>query len=132
MPFEEIPHTADWSLRAWAKDLPELLVEAARGMYLLAGVKLTTAPRVTRSLAIPMSDPESLLVGFLSELLYIGEEEHLAFDGFLIQQSQGTLKAEMNGAPILSLDKIIKAVTYHNLQVVQTSKGVEATIVFDV
>jgi SHS2 domain-containing protein len=38
----------------------------------------------------------------------------------------------MEGAPIASLDKAIKAVTYHNLRINETSKGFETTIVFDV
>jgi SHS2 domain-containing protein len=36
------------------------------------------------------------------------------------------------GAPILSMDKAIKAVTFHNLQIQKTRRGVEVEIVFDV
>jgi len=40
--------------------------------------------------------------------------------------------AEVAGAPIESIAKEIKAVTYHNLAVRETARGLETTIVFDV
>jgi len=132
MPFEEIPHTADWSLRVWAMDLPVLFIEAARGMVAIAGTRLAEGPRTSRTIVSIAPDHESLLVSFLSELLYIGEQEKLAFDEFKIKIEAERLSAEVVGAPILSIDKIIKAVTYHNLQIRQTSKGYEVEIVFDV
>jgi SHS2 domain-containing protein len=42
------------------------------------------------------------------------------------------LKVEMEGAQIVSTDKAIKAVTYHNLKIERTKRGFEVTIVFDV
>jgi SHS2 domain-containing protein len=132
MPFEELPHTADWSLRVWAEDLPQLFAEAARGMNGLAGVKLAGHPKTIRKLLLQSPDPESLLVSFLSELLFIGEQEKLAFGTFKIQIKENLLEADMTGAPIISIDKIIKAVTYHNLQIRKREDRVEVEIVFDV
>ena len=132
MGFKEIPHTADWSLLVWAGDLPELFAEAARGMNFLAGVRLAPGPRTPRTFESAAPDPESLLVAFLSELVFAAEQEHLAFDEFKIQIAGTRLKVEMSGAPILSLNKAIKAVTYHNLQIRPTGRGCEVEIVFDV
>jgi SHS2 domain-containing protein len=42
------------------------------------------------------------------------------------------LKATIRGTQVTQLEKHIKAVTYHNLQIVQTEKGLTATVVFDV
>ncbi len=137
MPFEELPHTADWSLRVWAADLAHLFVETARGMNALAGIRLAEKPRVRRTFSASAPDSESLLVSFLSELVYYAEQERLAFDYFNlnleVEDSQPCcLSATLRGAPILSLDKSIKAVTYHNLQVRKTERGLEVEIVFDV
>jgi SHS2 domain-containing protein len=132
MPFEEIQHTADWSLHAWAEDLPGLFAEAARGMGALAGMRLVDGPRTRRKITIRDPDAESLLVSFLSELLYLGEEEKLGFDEFDLRFEVDRLEAEIGGAAIHSINKIIKAVTYHNLQIRQTGKGFEVEIVFDV
>ena len=81
-------------------------------------------------------DPESLLVAFLSELVYAAEQERLTFSSFHGDTFEGSegweLKVEMDGAPLASINKTIKAVTYHNLQVRQTARGYEVEIVFDV
>ncbi len=82
MGFEEISHTADWSARVWAEDLPSLFVEAARAMNSLSGTVIGTGPRVTRTFEAEGPDVESLLVAFLSELVYYQEQENLAFDVF--------------------------------------------------
>jgi SHS2 domain-containing protein len=132
MPYEELPHTADWCLRVWAADMAGLFSESARGMNALAGVRLAEGPRVRRTFEISAPDPESLLVTFLSELVYAAEQERLAFDRFEVKIKGQTLKVEMEGAPIISMDKAIKAVTYHNLQIRQTGRGYEVEIVFDV
>jgi SHS2 domain-containing protein len=132
MGFEEISHTADWSARVWAEDLPFLFVEAARAMNSLSGTVIGAAPRVTRTFEAEGPDVESLLVAFLSELVYYHEQENLAFDVFDLRVAAQWLKAEMEGAPIETVEKAIKAVTYHNLKIEKTAEGFETTIVFDV
>ena len=132
MGFEEVPHTADWSARIWAEDLPSLFREAARAMNALSGTVIGTEPRVSRTLETEGLDAESLLVAFLSELVYLEEQENLAFDQFDLRVAGQWLKVAMEGAPIESVDKAIKAVTYHNLKIERTAEGLETTIVFDV
>jgi SHS2 domain-containing protein len=132
MPFEELPHTADWCLRVWAVDMAGLFTESAIGMNALTGVRLAEGPRARRTFETAAPDPESLLVTFLSELVYAAEQEHLAFDRFEAKVKSQVLKVEMEGAPIISIDKAIKAVTYHNLKIRQTGRGYEVEIVFDV
>jgi SHS2 domain-containing protein len=132
MGYEEIPHTADWSIRVWARNLEELLVESAQGMYWLAGAELAEEPRIKKTFEAEESDGESLLVAFLSELVYYAEQENLGFDDFDIQIKNGRLKAELEGAPLKSLSKAIKAVTWHNLNINKTARGLEVEIVFDV
>jgi SHS2 domain-containing protein len=132
MGFEEIPHTADWSVRVWAPDLPSLFVESARAMNALSGTVLGAGERLKRGFEAEAPDPESLLVAFLSELVYLQEQENLAFDVFDLRVASQWLKVQMEGAQIDSVDKAIKAVTYHNLKILATRDGLEATIVFDV
>lgn len=132
MGFEEIPHTADWYVHVWAQDLPSLFSESARAMNALAGTRAERSPRLKRSFETGGPDAESLLVAFLSELIYYQEQENLAFDTFDLEIENQTLQVEMEGAEIESVDKAIKAVTYHNLKIERTDRGFEATIVFDV
>ena len=130
--YLEIEHTADWELKIWAPNLYGLLEQAAIGMYALSGAKLADGPRIERSFKMQFLDPESLLVEFLSELLYFVESEKLAFSHFALQIIDDSLQANLIGAPLAHLDKEIKAVTYHNLLSKQTDRGLETRIVFDV
>jgi SHS2 domain-containing protein len=137
MPFKEISHTADWSLRVWGEDLTQLFLETARGMNAIAGIKLAKTERVQRLFSTSAPDAESLLVSFLSELVFYADKDQLGFDDFdlnlIINDMQPChLSAILHGATILSLVKTIKAVTFHNLHILQTVRGVEVEIVFDV
>jgi len=132
MPYEELRHSADWEVHVWAADLTALFSEAALGMNALSGIRLDPGPRTTRTFEASGPDEESLLVAFLSELVYAVEQENLAFDVFSIHLEPDSIQAKLTGAPIRSIDKAIKAVTYHNLKICQTSRGMEVDIVFDV
>jgi SHS2 domain-containing protein len=128
----EIEHTADWELEVWAPDLPVLMEEAARGMYELMGVEVSEESRCHRQIELLADDREQLLVSFLGELLFLVEDEDLAFDGFLLKVDDTSLVARLEGGSIVSRSKEIKAVTYHRLEISETKRGLETSIIFDV
>jgi SHS2 domain-containing protein len=131
--FRELAHSADWELEVWAPDFPSLLEQAARGMYALSGLQLRDRQRETISMSLHGEDAESLLVRFLTELLWLEQERGLGFDDFSIGvDRQYHLRAELSGSQIAKLDKEIKAVTYHNLAIQASEQGLRVTIVFDV
>lgn len=130
--FREISHTADFELEVWAPDLGSLLEQAARGMYYLTGLELNTRPRLSRQIEISFLEPETLLIDFLTELIYLAESENLAFDEFDFQFNDDQLIVLVSGAKIYSLSKEIKAATYHNLEIRDSGEGLVANIVFDV
>jgi SHS2 domain-containing protein len=136
MPFEEIPHTADVSLHIWASDLASLFSDAASGMYSLLVPDVGISPIENRSISISAPDPESLLVSFLSELVYLAEREQLIFKDVWVNiiddKSSCRLTGTMTGFALGSLTKIIKAVTYHNLRIQKSDDRWDVTIVFDV
>jgi SHS2 domain-containing protein len=119
-------------LRVWAPDMAGLLEQAARGMLDLCGVSIDTSNPETRKLEMEGIDRESLLVSFLGELLHIMSEEKIAFDHFNIHIDNVNLSAEMKGGHLVEQRKEIKAVTYHNLSIRETERGLETEIVFDV
>ena len=131
--YRELAHTADWELEAWAPDLTGLLEQAARGMYAISGTRLDAGERHTRLLDLRALDAESLLVRFLTELLWLGQQDGLAFDTFLFTLSPGwSLQVALGGGCIASIEKDIKAVTYHNLVIRRLGGGLAVNIVFDV
>ena len=134
MGFEEVEHTADRALRIFGINLRELMISAARGMtQLMVGNASKISTEIEKSIELQAVDAESLLVEWLSELAYWAETEMLIFKKFKITDVSATrLQATVSGGKATELEKHIKAVTYHNLEIIQTPKGLEVTIVFDV
>jgi SHS2 domain-containing protein len=132
--FEEIEHTADWALRIRGQDLAELLMNAARGMSSLLVHELAEIPsEVEQHFELDSYDAESLLVNWLTELAYWVEAEGLVFGRFELYHVTPThLQAVVRGGHVPALQKHIKAVTYHNLEIVETDDGLEVSVVFDV
>ncbi len=130
--FVEVAHTADWAIQVWAESLNSLFEEAAQGMYSLMEIKVDAGQRVTETMDLGSFDHESLLVSFLSELLYKIESKGLAYDQLSIKIDGFHLKADLEGSPVTYQKKEIKAVTFHNLVILQTENKYEVTIVFDV
>jgi SHS2 domain-containing protein len=130
--YEERAHTADWALDVWAPDLASLLEQAAIGMHALMGLRLKPEPRLEYAFEVRALDRESLLVSFLSELLYLGQQSDAGFDTFAVTLIEAGLHAQVSGGPLEAQAKEIKAVTYHNLAIHETARGLETTIVFDV
>jgi SHS2 domain-containing protein len=132
--FEEIEHTADRALRIYGSDLQELLLNAAGGLNSLLDAEYNASARPEeKSVELEAIDAESLLVEWLSELAYWAETELLVFHKFDLHSVSPThVKATIHGSRVAQLETHIKAVTYHNLEIIQTDKGLTATVVFDV
>lgn len=130
--FAEIHHTADWALRIWAPSLPLLFAQAAKGMYWLMETTLAGSPRTVHTIEVQGADAESLLVAFLSELLYLSESAGMGFDQFEVIINGSRLRANARGAPVQAQKKEIKAVTYHYLAIRREEETYTVTIVFDV
>lgn len=131
--YEEADHTADWALVARGRDLDELLVNAAQGMMDLMGLQPGDGPSSTRSLRLEALDPEGLLVAWLEELLYGVETRGVAYTRFDVHSRDGRqLEGTVEEVPASTVQRLIKAVTYHGLRIEKTPHGFQATVVFDV
>jgi SHS2 domain-containing protein len=132
--FEEIEHTADVALRVYGKDLKELLKNAAFGMAdFLCEKKFLSDDYTEELIEIRADDVEGLLVEWLSELAFLVEVKSFVFQRVeILSISETYLKANVYGKIASELKVHIKAVTYHNLKIVETKNGFEATVVFDI
>ena len=132
--FEEIEHTADNALLVSGRSWEQLLINAARGMNSLMVTHVSAiGTQIKKQVAVKAEDAEGLLVEWLSELAYWAEKELLIFTRFEFKQAKSTIvQATLFGGNVHQLQKHIKAVTYHNLEIVKTDKGLKATVVFDV
>ncbi len=132
--FQEIPHTADWSFRAFGRNRRDLFANAAHALFTLQGASpRLRAKTIGRPVCVEGIDYESLLVNWLNELLFLQERYREVYERFDISRLTSTeLVAHINGKPRGKLDKIIKAVTFHNLKIERTKNGWQATVVVDV
>ncbi|MCA9872253.1 MAG: archease [Anaerolineales bacterium] len=134
--FAIVDHTADWAIRVWGSNLADILRQAALGMnHLMVGEHTAVSLALTRHLTLDADDAETLLVDWLSELAYWAEMEQVVFSDFeltTVSSAPYHLAATLHGGPVAQLLKHIKAVTYHNLAITPTDRGLETTIVFDV
>ncbi|MFO8082942.1 MAG: archease [Desulfobacterales bacterium] len=132
--FEEIEHTADISLRVRGEDLEKLMENSALGMAdILCEKSFLSDEYLKEFVDIEADDKEGLLVEWLSELVFLVETKSFIFRRFDCENlSETHLKAKVYGKIAEKLKVYIKAVTYHNLQIVETQDGFEATVVFDV
>lgn len=130
--FEEIEHTADWSIRVFGRTLSELFVHAAQGMFSLLDPDLESEGTQKRTIELSAIDRETLLVSWLEELLYLLESEGIAAVDYELQVNDKHLQAVVLTRKILSMKKDIKAVTYHELELQEEESGIQTTLVFDV
>jgi SHS2 domain-containing protein len=131
--FEELEHTADIAVRAHGATLGVLFANAARGMMALAGVEVDAGAPQRREIALDAPDVETLLVDWLSELVYC-LEDGVAYVDYDARATETRLQAAVSGGRVVEVQRHIKAVTYHNLRVdwVGTKGCYETTVVFDV
>lgn len=132
-PFEEIEHTADLAMRVRGGDFAELLQHAAEGLLALSVAKFTRHEGRQITLELSAPDREQLLVLWLEELLYSMEMRGVAHQDFALSVHDGPgLEATMREIELESIGRQIKAVTFHDLRIISTQEGLEATVVFDV
>lgn len=131
-------HTADIALHVWADSLESLFIHAAHGLYAAIGeLKPDTGERRDERLQFQAADVEGLLHDFLSELLFRFEtrNEHLS-DFNVVERSDTKMILSATVAPIdpriSTLDREVKAVTYHELNITRQGDRCAVAIILDI
>jgi protein archease len=133
---ELIEHTADVGLRVWAPTPEDLFTEAARGLVDVMGKgKGPVAHREDVRLEAP--DLGALLVDWLSEVLFLFDARGVVPQQIWIglTREPAKLEATIEGPDAEAFEQhgpAVKAVTYHDLEVKETSSGWEARVYLDV
>lgn len=129
--FTEVPHTADAAIDVFAPNLSELFINAAQGLYHILEIRKGTERPELFNLEMEELDHESLLIGFLNELLYWVEKKKVA-SSIDIEISGWKLRATVFLTDIESRNKEVKAVTYSELKIHSFEGGLKTRIVFDI
>jgi len=136
-PFELLEHTADVGVVAHGSTLAEAFVHAAEGMFSVM-VNLNGVREVEeRSLAVEAHDWPSLLVAWLSELVYFSDVDGLVFKRFEIRDMEPySLRANAYGEKIdrrrHELGAGVKAITRHMLEVGEDEDGYRVQVLLDI
>lgn len=135
MTFQVEPHTADVRLRISASSFPDLFREAVRGLYsVMAPGRTSFAEHESSRIEIDAIDRTALLVDFLNELLYRAHvSSSVAEQIDFIALEEDRLVADVDSRCVEGFDEDVKAVTYHEAQVVEDESGQYATtLVLDI
>ncbi len=134
--YEVLPHTADTGIIAYGATVEELFEHAAYGMFDLMFDLAALHPARDVPVTAAGDTAEELLVDWLSVLLFEAETEDLALCSFTVDRlEEGGLQGAAGGAPLGEVElrgPPIKAVTYHQLAVVEIPQGWSARVIFDV
>jgi SHS2 domain-containing protein len=134
--FEVLDHTADIGLIVYGEDLKALFENAGKAFFHLITDLKKVRRRVERRIHIERESLDRLMVDWLSELLYLHDVENLLFKGFKVESvGEEGLRAIVRGEPFQEgvhvIKTVVKAVTYHQIEVQQRNGGWRAQIILD-
>ena len=132
-----IPHTADIMIKVEANTLPGLFSVALEGMNRILKEGFcgeTFQPQLEREIRVESVDTTVLLIDFLSEVLTQGFTDNAIYCKVEFDSLEETsLSARILGAAIDRYDEDVKAVTYHEAEVVGNEEGnLESLVLFDI
>jgi SHS2 domain-containing protein len=140
MGYRFLDHTADVAFEVEAASRDEVFSEALAAFTDTITEIDRVEERMTRRFELQASQADLLLVDWLTELLYAYEMEGLLFHGAdvrvrgeagafeLVADARGEVQDEERHPTKV----LIKAVTYHALEVAETADGWRARVIFDI
>ncbi len=136
-PFRVLEHTADIGFEAFGRTREEVFRNAGRALTDLTVDLDTVAPASQVEIEVEGSDAPSLLVNWLSEVLYLFDAEKWLFSDFeFASLSDRALVAQAHGEKFdparHGIKLLVKAITYHQLVLEETADGWRAQVYVDI
>ena len=138
-PFRILDHTADVGFECTGRTLEELFANAARALVHFFVDLETIEQREELRIEVTGEDRESLLVNFLSEILFQIDSEARLFSGFEVSIEEGK---SLSTVAITRGEKwdcsrhvpklLVKAITYHQLEISEQPDGWYAKVFVDI
>jgi SHS2 domain-containing protein len=135
--IQNLPHTADLRIKVEATDLEDLFRGALEGMCRILWDVEKPEPIQKDQLKLLIThapDATVLLIDFLSEVLTLTLSKKTLFREMrIVSMDEYHLDCIIIGSKVEGFDDDIKAVTYHEAEVVQNGLGNwETLVVFDI
>jgi len=133
--YEILEHKADLKIKVFGNTKEELFMNALLAMIDSMNPEINNRDVETdRSIKVESLDLSSLLVDFLSEVLYLSQTNSEAYFKVKFSKFEDTgLVGEISGNKAERFGEDIKAVTFHGLNIILSEKEIwEAVIIFDI
>ena len=139
--FEFLEHTADIYIAAYGDNIAEAFENAARAMFETMTNIDSVSPESKEIVEVKGKDKMELLYNWLEELLIRFDVYGKLYSKFDIKEISNTpdgyvLKAIIYGEPFnpsKHMQKVgVKAVTYHRMEIKETSEGVTLKFILDI
>ena len=135
--FEQFEVEADVGIRAWGPTRAEAFAQAALGVLSLVADPATVSPHETREVRAQADSPETLLVAWIDECLYVHEIEAFVVSCVdVVSCSDGVVLGRLHGEPLDTgrhrLGTVVKAATLHRVSVEAREGRHEVRIIVDV
>jgi SHS2 domain-containing protein len=123
-------HTSELGLEIEAGSESELFAEAALALAEILAVDPRGEPR-RRDVQLASADRATLLADWLEELVYLAETDGLLPERASVELEDTALRASVEGRTATPRH-LVKAVTYHGLELTRRDGAWRATVVLDV
>jgi len=135
--YELFDHTADIGIRVRGNRLADLVVPAGEGLYAVIGDIVTGERREEMSIDLTGDTPETLLRDYLAELLILFEQDHRIVSDVRVSRFDRdglAVRAATEGVDLArsTLEREVKAITYHALEIREVAGGFEGTVIVDI
>jgi len=132
--YEILEHKADLKMRAFGKTKKELFWNMFLGMTSELRPKIKNKKSKIKKIKVKSLNLETLLVDFLSEVLYLIQVNKEIYNSIKFKKFIDTeLEGELTGQKVERFGEDIKAVTYHNLEMKKNKDDSwQATVLFDI
>lgn len=129
MSFKILEHTADVGVIAEGNSFESALEEAARGMFSFMG---KANPKEKIEISVERENREELVVFLLSEILAQSEARGFAPSAMKVKSYDGRKATVLVAGENKTLKNIIKAVTFHMLEVSEKEGKTRIQVLFDI
>ena len=134
MPFRFLEHTADVQAECSAATFKGLLETAAQAFYAITLREQRGHCDLHRSVSVEGAGREEVLIRWLQELIFLLDTQHFVATEFAFTDADAVrVVAELAGYVCSPEDRAeeVKSATYHDLEVIETSDGLIARVIFD-
>jgi len=129
--------TADVAFLAFGKDLNELFANAAIAMFEVMINTKQIKPKIKKVIKTSGEDLESLMFNWLNALLVYVDSENIAFSKFNVKINENfnliaTCKGEYINKEKHETRTVVKACTYHKLEIKKENNYWKARVIVDI